>query len=154
MSVATPSCGFSHFSALLQNCSLPGAGRSTPNFTKRPPLRNAISGRCLTTVIMALQNISFRTYKLISNTSLPQSPQKRRSEVFPEAAISLCIFGVPSTVMSLVGVGKFTAKLQGFQHGSEYLRFKQLTVNHLMPCNSSSGRVNLLLEGSFEEAKQ
>ena len=63
-SVATPSCGFSHFSALLQNCSLPGAGRSTPDFAKRPPLRTDISGRSLITVIMALQEVSICTQKL------------------------------------------------------------------------------------------
>jgi hypothetical protein len=44
--------------------------------------------------------------------------------VFPEAAISLCIFGIPSTVISLVGVGKLTAKLEDFQNGYEHLRFE------------------------------
>ena len=113
-SVATPSWVFSHFSALLQNCSLPGAGRSIPNFAKRPPLRTDISGRCLIIVIMGLQNVRSGTQSSEMRTYDPQSEQKCLSALFPDIATSEWTLGSPLIVMSLVGVGKFTAKLEYF----------------------------------------
>lgn len=42
----------------------------------------------------------------------PQSPQKCRSQVFPDAVSeSAYIFGVPSTDMSLVGMVRLTEKI-------------------------------------------
>lgn len=152
INVVTPSQGFSHFSARLKNCSLPGGGRLNPNCANKPPFKNAFSGFSLTVVMIALQQVSliYTILRILKKRTF-HNPRRNAYQNGFHSWQYRCGFW---EYLGLWCLWKgWSGLLQNWELISGDARVGEAyggpTVSHLMLCSLGNGRENWKLGMSF-----